>query len=308
MRGLQQQLFHNATKVGPVVPGMRCGFFLPMCTMGAASMSSNRNTIKVVVNGAGSELGRAAIAAVSKARGMQLVGAVDSQFDGQDAGQVAGLEELLELPILNDLVMVLGSLSQGTSLGVMVDFSNPASVYDNVRQATAFGLRSVVGVSGVEMDVVGALSTFCDKASTGCIIAPSLSIGAVLLQQAAAMAAFQFRHVEIIESQGSSLEYPSREAVEIANSLSGLGQVYNDGNTSKEFPARGEVIGDGVRIHSLALPGLVSSVDVRFSAPGEMLSFRHDVMDVQALMPGLLMAIRRVVRLKSLVYGLEKIM
>jgi len=166
----------------------------------------------------------------------------------------------------------------------------------------------VVGVSGVEMDVVGALSTFCDKASTGCIIAPSLSIGAVLLQQAAAMAAFQYRHVEIIESQGSSLEYPSREAVEIANSLSGLGQVYNDGNTSKEFPARGEVIGDGVRIHSLALPGLVSSLDVRFSAPGEMLSFRHDVMDVQALMPGLLMAIRRVVRLKSLVYGLEKIM
>ncbi|KAH8973871.1 hypothetical protein BDL97_01G070500 [Sphagnum fallax] len=285
MRGLQQQLFHNATKAGPVVPVMRCGFFLPMCTMGAASMSSNRNTIKVVVNGAGSELGRAAIAAVSKARGMQLVGAVDSQFDGQDAGQVAGLEELLELPILNDLVMVLGSLSQ----------------------ATAFGLRSVVGVSGVEMDVVGALSTFCEKASTGCIIAPSLSIGAVLLQQAAAMAAFQYRHVEIIESQGSSLEYPSREAVEIANSLSGLGQVYNDGNTSKEFPARGEVIGDGVRIHSLALPGLVSSVDVRFSAPGEMLSFRHDVMDVQALMPGLLMAIRRVVRLKSLVYGLEKI-
>jgi chloroplast NAD(P)H dehydrogenase len=67
---------------------------------------------QVVVNGAGSELGRAAIAAVSKARGMQLVGAVDSQFDGQDAGQVAGLEELLELPILNDLVMVLGSLSQ----------------------------------------------------------------------------------------------------------------------------------------------------------------------------------------------------
>jgi chloroplast NAD(P)H dehydrogenase len=62
-----------------------------------------------------------------------------------------------------------------------------------------------VGVSGVEMDVVGALSTFCEKASTGCIIAPSLSIGAVLLQQAAAMAAFQYRHVEIIESQGSSL-------------------------------------------------------------------------------------------------------
>lgn len=139
-----------------------------LCSPVSAMRGSNRasNVIKVVVNGAGSELGKAAVAAVHKARGMELAGALDSKFQGQDAGEVAGLEEALEVPILNDIVMVLGSLSQGTSLGVFVDLDDPAEVYENVRQATAFGLKSVVGVPGLEMDAVGALSSFCEKAST----------------------------------------------------------------------------------------------------------------------------------------------
>ncbi|KAG0564874.1 hypothetical protein KC19_8G146800 [Ceratodon purpureus] len=284
----------------------RRSFCSPLCSMGGSNRNSN--VIKVVVNGVGSELGKAAVLAIHKARGMELAGALDSKFQGQDAGEVAGLEESLEIPILNDIVMVLGSLSQGTSLGVFVDLDDPAGVYENVRQATAFGLKSVVGVPGLDIDAVGALSSFCDKASTGCIVAPSLSIGTVLLQQAAAAAAFHYNHVEIIESQQGLSEYPSQQATQLASSLSGLGQIYNDGNGSNEFLARGAVVGDGVRIHSMALPGLVSSTDVRFAGPGETLSIRHDVTDVKALMPGLILAIRRVVRLKSLVYGLEKIL
>lgn len=309
MRGLLSSaiVVQCANPVLGVLPvSDRRSFCSPLCSMGGAKRTSN--VIKVVVNGAGSDLGKAAVAAIHKARGMELAGAVDSKFQGQDAGEVAGLEEALEVPILNDIVMVLGSLAQGTSLGVFVDLDDPASVYENVRQATAFGLKSVVGVPGLEMDAVGALSSFCEKASTGCIVAPSLSIGSVLLQQAAAAAAFQYNHVEIIESQQGLSEYPSQQAVQLAGSLSGLGQIYNDGNSSKDFPARGDVVGDGVRIHSMALPGLVSSFDVRFAGPGETLSIRHDVSDVKALMPGLILAIRRVVRLKSLVYGLEKIL
>lgn len=118
------------------------------------------------MNGAGSELGKAAVAAIHKARGMEVAGALDSKYQGQDAGEVAGLAESLEIPILNDIVMVLGSLSQGTSMGVFVDLDDPAAVYENVRQATAFGLKSVVGVPGLGMDKVGALSSFCEKAST----------------------------------------------------------------------------------------------------------------------------------------------
>lgn len=260
------------------------------------------------MNGACTPIGKAAISAITKARGMELAGAVDSVSVGMDAGEVAGLDEPLELPICKDLVMVLGSLSQGSSPSVMVDFANASNTYENVRQATAFGLRSVVAVEGLGMDKVAALSTFCTKASMGCLVAPTLSIASVLLQQAATAAAFHYKSVEIVEARQNSSEFPSREAALLAESISGLGQQYNKNDASMDIPARGAVVGDGVRIHSLSLPGIISKTSIYFSAPGEVLSFQHDMTDVQAWIPGLLIAIRRVVKLQSLVYGLEKIL
>lgn len=75
------------------------------------------------------------------------------------------MEEPLEIPIINDLTMVLGSISQSKETGVVVDFTDHSTVYDNVKQATAFGMRSVVCVPRIKPDTVGALSAFCDKAS-----------------------------------------------------------------------------------------------------------------------------------------------
>ncbi|CAM6089354.1 unnamed protein product [Calypogeia fissa] len=280
----------------------------------------NTNAIRVVINGAASKIGKAAILAIAKARNMTLAGAVDSLNNGIDAGELAGLEDPLEIPVVNDLVMVLGSISQSskTSGGlVMVDFTtDSAQVYENVRQATAFGLKSVVCAPNLDPEVVGGLVTFCEKASTGCIICPTLSIGRVLLQQAAIQAAFHYGSVQIIESSpsgdggdGNNGAAPSPEAELFANNLSELGRVYNQGDKGRDSPAWGAAIGDNVRVHSLVMPGPgLSSMEVRLSAAGEGLSFRHDIGDLSALMPGLLLAIRRVVRLKSLVYGLEKIL
>ncbi|KAG6554447.1 hypothetical protein Mapa_003825 [Marchantia paleacea] len=277
------------------------------CVCSAGNLKTNN--IKVVVSGAGRELGRAAIVAIQKARGMEVAGAVDVQFVGRDAGEVAGLDEPLELPIINDLVMVLGSLSQNTTSGVMVDFNTESKVvYDNVRQATAFGLKSVVCGAALEPEDLDALSKFCEKSSMGCIVAPTLSIGRVLLQQAAVAAAFNYGYAEIIESQPNSKVYPSSEAQELAQNLSRLGRIYNDGDLSQQHVARGAVVGDGVRVHSLSTPSCMSSLEIRLSTPGEVLSYKHDITDVRALMPGLLLAIRRVVRLKNMVYGLEKIL
>ncbi|KAL3685935.1 hypothetical protein R1sor_003957 [Riccia sorocarpa] len=266
------------------------------------------NVIKVVVNGAAGELGRTAIAAISKARGMEVAGAVDVQEVGRDAGEVAGLEEPLEIPIINDLVMVLGSLSQNTTSGVMVDFNTDSTlVHDNVRQATAFGMKSVVCGGVLEPDDLASLSTFCEKSSMGCLVAPTLSIGRVLLQQAAVAAAFNYGYAEIVESRPNYKAYPSTEAEELAKSLSGLGRIYNRGDLSQEN-AKGAVVGDGIRVHSLSTPSRTSSIEILLSSPGEVLSYKHEITDVRSLMPGLLLAIRRVVRLKNLVYGLEKIL
>ncbi|OIW06626.1 hypothetical protein TanjilG_04020 [Lupinus angustifolius] len=270
------------------------------------SVQPTQSNIKVVINGAAKEIGREAILAVTKARGMEVAGAVDTYHVGEDIGQVCGLEEPLEIPIINDLTMVLGSISQSKATGVVVDFTDPSTVYDNVKQATAFGMKSVVYVPRIKSDTVAALSAFCEKASMGVLVAPTLSIGSILLQQAAISASFHYGNVEIVESKDDASDLPSANANQIANNLSNLGQIYNRQDSSTDVLARGQVLGDGIRVHSLILPGLPSSTTVHFSGPGEVYSIKHDITDVQCLMPGLLLAIRKVVRLKNLVYGLEK--
>ncbi|CAN6564988.1 unnamed protein product [Malus baccata var. baccata] len=301
------------------------------------SMQPSQNNIKVIINGAAKEIGRAAVVAVTRARGMEVAGAVDNYLVGEDIGKVCDMEEPLEIPITNDLTMVLGSISQSKALGVVVDFTEPSKVYDNVKQATAFGMRSVVYVPKIKLDTVSALSALCDKASMGCLVAPTLSIGSILLQQAAISASFHYNNVEIVESRASALDFPSSDATQIANNLSNLGQIYNREDISTDVrvssstilclsvlvlshgleliaiflsyvhKARGQVLGDdGVRVHSLVLPGLPASTTVHFSRLGEVYSLKHDITDVQCLMPGLLLAIRKIVRIKNLVYGLEK--
>ncbi|KAK9147734.1 hypothetical protein Scep_006491 [Stephania cephalantha] len=262
---------------------------------------------EVVINGVTKEIGKAAVVAVTKARGMEIAGAIDSHFVGQDVGKVCNMEEALEIPILNDLTMVLGSISQSKETGVVVDFTEPSTVYDNVKQATAFGMKSVVYVPQISLDTVTALSAFCEKASMGCLIAPTLSIGSILLQQAAISASFHYNNVEIVESRPNASDLPSQDAIQIANNISNLGQIYNREDLSSTVQARGQLVGeDGVRVHSLVLPGLPSSTTVHFSGVGEVYTLKHDITDVQCLMPGLILAIRKVVRLKNLIYGLEK--
>ncbi|XP_021827074.1 dihydrodipicolinate reductase-like protein CRR1, chloroplastic [Prunus avium] len=271
------------------------------------SMQPPQNNIKVIINGAAKEIGRAAVIAVTKARGMEVAGAVDSYLVGEDIGKVCDMEEPLEIPITNDLTMVLGSISQSKALGVVVDFTEPSKVHDNVKQATAFGMRSVVYVPQIKLETVSALSAFCEKASMGCLVAPTLSIGSILLQQAAISASFHYNNVEIVESRATAMDFPSSDATQIANNLSNLGQIYNREDISTDVQARGQVLGeDGVRVHSLVLPGLPASTTVYFSRLGEVYSLKHDITDVQCLMPGLLLAIRKIVRIKNLVYGLEK--
>ncbi|XP_021730144.1 dihydrodipicolinate reductase-like protein CRR1, chloroplastic isoform X1 [Chenopodium quinoa] len=275
------------------------------CTMQQPTQSN----IKVIINGAAKEIGRAAVMAVTRARGMEVAGAVDNYYVGEDIGKLCDMEEALEIPIMNDLTMVLGSISQSKATSVVVDFTDPSTVYDNVKQATAFGMRSIVYVPRIELDTVAALSAFCDKASMGCLVAPTLSIGSILLQQAAITASFHYNNVEIVESRPTARDLPSQDATQIANNLSNLGQLYNREDISTDVVARGQVLGeDGVRVHSMVLPGLPSGTTVYFSGPGEVLTLKHEITDVQSLMPGLIMSIRKVVRLKNLVYGLEKLL
>ncbi len=274
---------------------------------------TNASPIPVVVNGAAGKMGREVIKAVSQADDMTLIGAVDHNpnYMGQDVGEVAGCGAL-EIPILNDLQATLVMATQEKVQGVMVDFTHPDSVYENVRTAIAYGVRPVVGTTGLSSDQIKDLSEFAEKASTGALIIPNFSIGMVLLQQAAIQASQYFDHVEIIElHHNQKADAPSGTAIQTAQQLAGLGKTYNPAmvdETEKLAGARGSVVNDNIRIHSVRLPGLIAHQEVIFGATGQIYTLRHDTSDRSCYMPGVLLAIRKVTQLKSLFYGLDKIL
>jgi 4-hydroxy-tetrahydrodipicolinate reductase len=269
--------------------------------------------IPVIVNGAAGKMGREVIKAVAQTKDLVLLGAIDRNPDllGQDIGEVCGLEPL-EIPVLSDLESVLAAAAQEKQLGVMVDFTHPNSVYENVRSAIAYGIRPVVGTTGLSTAQLADLRAFADKASTGCLVIPNFSIGMVLLQQAAIAASQYFDHVEIIElHHNQKADAPSGTAIQTAQMLGELGKTYNPAlvEEKEHIPgARGSLADEGIRIHSVRLPGLIAHQEVLFGAPGQLYTLRHDTSDRACYMPGVLLSIRRVVALQTLVYGLEKIL
>lgn len=267
--------------------------------------------IPVIVNGAAGKMGREVIKAVLQASDMDLVGAVDHnpQIQGQDVGELCGLEAA-EIPVLGDLEAVLASSAQDP--GIMVDFTHPKSVYENVRAAIAYGIRPVVGTTGLSNAQLEDLRSFAEKASTGCLVIPNFSIGMVLLQQAAIQASQHFDHVEIIElHHNQKADAPSGTAIQTAQMLSELGKTFNPPAVEEKehlCGARGSLADEGIRIHSVRLPGLIAHQEVMFGAAGQVYTLRHDTNDRVCYMPGVLLAIRRVMTLQTLIYGLEKIL
>lgn len=273
---------------------------------------ADKSPIPVVVNGALGKMGREVIKAVSQAEDMMLIGAVDlnPEYMGQDIGEIIGIGAL-EVPVLNDLQSVLVMATQEKVQGVMVDFTHPDSVYDNTRSAIAYGVRPVVGTTGLSDEQLKDLTEFAEKASTGTLIIPNFSIGIVLLQQAAITASQYFDHVEIIElHHDRKADAPSGTAIKTAQMLAEMGKSFNPAKVaSKETitGARGGTAPSNIPLHSVRLPGLIAHQEVLFGAEGQLYTLRHDTSDRSCYMPGVLLAIRKVTELTSLVYGLEKI-
>jgi 4-hydroxy-tetrahydrodipicolinate reductase len=274
---------------------------------------NNNPPIPVVVNGAAGKMGREVIKAVAQAEDMILIGAVDRNPDylGQDIGEIAGCGEL-EIPVVNELQSTLVLATQEKVQGVMVDFTHPEGVYDNVRSAIAYGVRPVVGTTGLSSEQIKDLADFAEKASTGVIIAPNFCIGVILLQQAAMQASKYFDNVEIIElHHNQKADAPSGTAIKTAEMLAELGKTYNTQLVKEKETitgARGALAEENIRIHSIRLPGLIAHQEVIFGAAGQIYTLRHDTMDRSCYMPGVLLAIRQVTQLTSLIYGLEKIL
>jgi 4-hydroxy-tetrahydrodipicolinate reductase len=274
---------------------------------------SDRLPIPVVVNGAAGKMGLEVIKAIAGAEDMVLVGAIDRKpsIQGADIGEIAGCGAL-EVPVTNEIQSILAMAAQEKTPAVMVDFTHPDSIYENVRNAIAYGVRPVVGTTGLSTAQIQNLAEFADKASTGCLIIPNFSIGVILMQQAAIQAAKYFEHVEIIElHHNQKADAPSGTAIQTAQLLGELGKSFNAPSVteSEKIPgARGCQADENIRIHSIRLPGFIAHQEIIFGAPGEIYTLRHDTTNRSCYMPGVLLAIRKILGIKSLVYGLEKIL
>ncbi len=266
--------------------------------------------IPVIVAGATGKMGREIIKTIAKTPDMNLIGAIGRKHIGEDIGEVIGIGPL-EIPVTDNLEVMLAQGAQEKELAVVVDVTHPSIVYENIRSAIAYGVRPVVGTTGLTERQLAELASFADKASTGCIIAPNFSLGVILMQQAAIAAARFFDHVEIVElHHNQKADAPSGTAIKTAQMLSELGQTFNPPQVAEKehiSGARGATCGENIRIHSVRLPGFVAKQEVIFGAMGETYTITHNATDRTCYMGGMLLCVRKVVGLKSLVYGMEKL-
>ncbi|MGO0123143.1 4-hydroxy-tetrahydrodipicolinate reductase [Desulfothermobacter acidiphilus] len=261
--------------------------------------------IRVVVTGAAGRMGREVVKAVSRTPGMEVVGAVDPGHPGQDVGLLAGIEAL-GVTVRGDLAEVLRT-SKAT---VMVDFTTPGAAVANIKTALEYGVRPVVGTTGIAQRDVEEIKAICREKRLGGLIVPNFALGAVLMMHFAGIAARYFPDVEIIElHHPQKLDAPSGTALQTADIVARSRQEKGVGDRTeveKLDGARGGNL-EGVRIHSVRLPGLVAHQEVIFGGLGQTLTIRHDSTSRESFMPGVIMAIKKVMELEQLVYGLDRL-
>ncbi|GGN53369.1 4-hydroxy-tetrahydrodipicolinate reductase [Actinoplanes lobatus] len=232
-----------------------------------------------------------------------------------------GLEVCKAVDAAEDLALV-SMIDQGEELfqasdagaQVLVDFTNPDVVMDNLRWAVDQGISVVVGTSGfTEERLEQVRGWLAAKPGAGVLIAPNFGIGAILMMQFAARAARYFDSVEIIEQHHPrKLDAPSGTSMHTAKVIAAARAAAGcppmpDATKEEMAGARGTEI-DGVRVHSIRAAGLVAHQEVLFGTSGETLTIRHDSLDRSSFMPGVLLAVRHVLRRPGLTIGLDPLL
>ncbi|MBL7628620.1 4-hydroxy-tetrahydrodipicolinate reductase [Frankia nepalensis] len=243
--------------------------------------------INVGVLGARGRMGATVCAAVEAADDLALVAAVDAGDD----------------------------LATLTKAEVVVDFTHPGAVMDNLRWCVENGLHAVVGTTGFDDARLATVRGWLASApGVGVLVAPNFGIAAVLMMRFAAQAARFFESVEIVElHHPNKADAPSgtarrtAELVAAARREAGLTPGGPDATTTALDGARGASV-DGVPVHAIRLAGLVAHQEVLLGGSGETLTIRHDSLDRVSFMPGVLLAVRQIGSRPGLTVGLDPLL
>jgi 4-hydroxy-tetrahydrodipicolinate reductase len=233
---------------------------------------------------------------------------------GQQVCRAVDAAEDLDLVAMVDAGDWLFSVADAGSQ-VLVDFTHPDVVMDNLRFAIDQGIHAVVGTTGFTPERLETVRTWVAEAPTpaNVLIAPNFGIGAVLAMRFAQLAARFYESVEIVElHHPGKADAPSGTAVRTAELIAEARRAADlapspDATTLAREGARGADV-DGVRVHSLRIAGMVAHEEIIFGATGETLSIRHDSLDRVSFMPGVLLAVRNVMTRPGLTVGLESLL
>ena len=208
---------------------------------------------------------------------------------GQAVCEAVEGAEGMELTVKADPALGVELADSLGNADVVVDFSTPDTALANVRACLEAGVHIVVGTTGFDL---GAAREAAESSRTNCFVAPNFAIGAVLLMEAAQLAARHMPECEIVElHHDRKLDAPSGTAKRTAKLIDAAG-----GNVHEP-------------IHSVRLPGLVAHQEVIFGGEGQTLSIRHDSIDRLSFMPGVVLAVRAVGGLPDrFTVGLEKLL
>ncbi|EST10536.1 4-hydroxy-tetrahydrodipicolinate reductase [Sporolactobacillus laevolacticus] len=267
---------------------------------------TEKEQIRVVVSGPRGRMGSETIRMIAQSPDLDLVAAIDHGHDG------ARIEDLLGITGLSGQVYTeIDACFSQEDVDVLIDFTNPEAGKRNLQKAIDYGVRPVIGTSGFSNEEVESYKQQMDEKKLGGIIAPNFAIGAVLVMKFSQMAAKYFPDAEIIElHHDKKKDAPSGTAIKTAELMAKSRQPKKQGAEDEKetlVGARGADF-DGMRIHSVRLPGLIAHQEVLFGGKGELLTLRHDSMDRASFMTGVHYAAKTVMDLDTLVYGLENIL
>ena len=248
--------------------------------------------IKVAVCGALGKMGKEVVQAVTECPETELTAQID----------IAG----------ENMYHTIEEASKAASIDIVIDFTQPKSIFENAKYCLNNGIKIVIGTTGLKDEEIEYLKKLSKEKNTGCLIAPNFSTGAVLMMMFARQAAKYFDNAEIIElHHNQKKDAPSGTSIKTAAMMAEVKENFTKNNcpeTETIKGARGGNSYSNIHIHSVRMPGYIASQEVIFGSSGQIMTIRHDSMDRKCYMQGVLLAVKHVAKNNDFVYGLDNIM
>ena len=259
--------------------------------------------IRVIVHGASGKVGQEVVKAVCTDPETELVGAVDLKAASDTLALPDGSGSV---PFSTDLARLL----EFSAADVMVDFSVAKASMPAIRTAANKGVNLVIGTTGFSAEEQAEMRQLAAANKTGIVIASNFALGAVLMMHLAKIAAKYMDYAEIIELHHHlKADAPSGTALSTAKAMAeARGKPFSrPQEPPKAQASRGEESG-GIALHSVRLPGLMAHQEVILGAPGQTLIIRHDTINRECYMPGVMLAVKEVYKRREFISGLDTLL